>query len=304
MLNNNWSLCVLYIIILTVLSACSLHQPFRAHWWSYYERGVQQLNKTQPVYDNISNDFIAAIAERNQDARHAKTYGMHFIDYFPQRELGIVYFQQGKNQQAQQYLKASIASWPTSRAYHYLDAVRQKLLQQNNSDAHPPNLYFENSLPKVSNALGITLVGNAYDDSYVAAVRINGERIWQPHAQLQLHFSHYLPLHLGDNSIHVQVVDLLGNRSDNIWHIFVDRDAPQLGFDDIQLFNSGKQIRLRGSVLDEQAAPILRINDKIISLADDGSFSIDISPNDMHILNINTQDGIGNNMQQSIHISQ
>ncbi len=41
-------------------------------------------------------DFSAAIDQRDGDQRMARTYGMHFIDYFPSRELGILYFENGR----------------------------------------------------------------------------------------------------------------------------------------------------------------------------------------------------------------
>jgi len=39
------------------------------------------------------SDFQAAIRQREKDQRRARTCGMHFIDYFPHQELGIVYFE-------------------------------------------------------------------------------------------------------------------------------------------------------------------------------------------------------------------
>ncbi|KPA14671.1 hypothetical protein MHK_005122, partial [Candidatus Magnetomorum sp. HK-1] len=41
----------------------------------------------------------AAIRIRKDERWHARTYGMHYVDYFPHRELGIAYFLLGKEYQ-------------------------------------------------------------------------------------------------------------------------------------------------------------------------------------------------------------
>ena len=46
-------------------------------------------------FDQAAGDLNAALEQRGRDQRMARTYGMHFVDYFPHRELGIIYFEPG-----------------------------------------------------------------------------------------------------------------------------------------------------------------------------------------------------------------
>jgi hypothetical protein len=59
---------------------------FRGRWWNYYERGVSLADKH--LWNDAETDLREALRQRGQDQRRARTYGMHFLDYFPHRELG------------------------------------------------------------------------------------------------------------------------------------------------------------------------------------------------------------------------
>jgi hypothetical protein len=62
---------------------------WRARWWNYYKRGTSYA--AGEFWTEAIADLQQAIAQRSVDQRQARTYGLHFIDYFPHRELGIVY---------------------------------------------------------------------------------------------------------------------------------------------------------------------------------------------------------------------
>ena len=46
-------------------------------------------------WQEAESDLREALAVRTQDARRARTYGAHFIQYFGNRELGVVLYKQG-----------------------------------------------------------------------------------------------------------------------------------------------------------------------------------------------------------------
>jgi len=103
-------LCLLFLLAVSILCGCA-HQPdraaytkdgkvygqvrgtFRHKWWNYYERGLSFTDGR--FFEEAVKDFNSAIAKREKDQRMARTYGMHFVDYFPHRELGIVHYQTG-----------------------------------------------------------------------------------------------------------------------------------------------------------------------------------------------------------------
>ena len=66
---------------------------FRNRWWNYYERGLSFADGG--FFKEAAADLQEAIRQRDKDQRMARTYGMHFVDYFPHREMGIIYFEMG-----------------------------------------------------------------------------------------------------------------------------------------------------------------------------------------------------------------
>jgi len=66
-----------------------------------------------------SNDILAA----GQDANRARTYGLHFREYYPIRELGICHYYLGNVELAKHYLAHSLAQAPSQRAQEYLHTL-------------------------------------------------------------------------------------------------------------------------------------------------------------------------------------
>ena len=60
---------------------------FRGRWWSYYERGTSYL--AGGFHEEAAADFQQALKGRSRDTWRARTYGLHFVEYFPARELGV-----------------------------------------------------------------------------------------------------------------------------------------------------------------------------------------------------------------------
>ena len=97
---------------------------FRHKWWNYYERGISYAEGE--FYEDAIGDFTQAINQRPGDQRMARTYGMHFIDYFPHRELGIIHYQRGDLAAARKELELSLSQYPSAKARYYLDRVRKE----------------------------------------------------------------------------------------------------------------------------------------------------------------------------------
>ncbi|MBV6341199.1 hypothetical protein [Candidatus Magnetobacterium casense] len=84
---------------------------FRGRWFNYYERGVSfsscgqalsdkgDTEAARPYLESAVRDFEAAIRIKKYERWHARTYGMHYVDYFPHRELGIAQFLLGEGYQ-------------------------------------------------------------------------------------------------------------------------------------------------------------------------------------------------------------
>ena len=84
---------------------------FKSQWNDFYARGVSYSDGE--FWEDAAADFSKALEKRQDDQRRARTYGMHFIDYFPNRELGIAYFHLGRFQEAVRALEFSPSPPPT-----------------------------------------------------------------------------------------------------------------------------------------------------------------------------------------------
>src|SRR5262249_23814271 len=103
-------------------------QIWRGRWWNYYERGISYA--AGEFWDEAMADFQAALAQYAQDERRARTYGVHLIDYFPHRELGVVYYRLARYPEAIRELETSLSTIETAKTKFYLNRARKALLEQ------------------------------------------------------------------------------------------------------------------------------------------------------------------------------
>ena len=112
---------------------------FQGRWYHYYERGLSFAEGH--CWGKAENDLEKALKQRDDGDRiRARTYGMHFIDYFPHRELGIVLFHQKRYADAIRELEASLNATETASAEFYLDQCRKAQILSQTSDKHPPEI--------------------------------------------------------------------------------------------------------------------------------------------------------------------
>jgi hypothetical protein len=134
----------------TILKAFNLH---RGRWWNYYARGSWLLAAGH--YDTALKDFNDAIDQRTRDRRDARTYGMHFMDYFPQRESGLAYCFLAERAtdmsrkkelfgKAIAHLETSIDQAPSSKAKFYLKRATAGFWRTTQEDTTPPVVWIKN----------------------------------------------------------------------------------------------------------------------------------------------------------------
>jgi tetratricopeptide (TPR) repeat protein len=80
---------------------------FRGKWWNYYERGTSFAEGD--FWEEAEADLKKAIEKRSEDDRRARSYGLHFVEFFPHRELGVVYFNQNRIEEAERELQLSLS---------------------------------------------------------------------------------------------------------------------------------------------------------------------------------------------------
>jgi TolB-like protein len=113
---NAKSIAIMTIFFLSIL----LFTPVLAggEWYKIYQDGLDAMEKGD--YKAASELFIQAIQGNADDNENVRTYGLHFIEYFPHRELGICLYQLGEKKGAQQELQISMKMEPSDRAKQYL----------------------------------------------------------------------------------------------------------------------------------------------------------------------------------------
>lgn len=267
------TIVIFSFVVVLIAAACtrttidSRRQPpvFRQRWWNYYERSLSAADARD--YRTARADLAEAITLRNRDQRMARTYGMHFIDYFPHRELGVIHWLTGDLQSALTELERSIEHYPTAKARFYLDAVRKALIQQRGDTGDPPELALDIPSDIVRTRDDPFLVrGTARDSEYVAAIKVMGEPVFLEGARQRIAFSHPLRLPQGRYNIEVSADNLAGQTGRRQFTLMVDRAGPLIMVD--RFDREGEDGVIEGMVLDDAGVASIEINGRHLRFRD------------------------------------
>ena len=236
---------------------------FRGRWWNYYERGRSFAEGE--FYEEARQDYQNAIAQRRKDQWMSRTYGMHFVDYFPHRELGVVYFETGRHEEAVTELETSLAMADSAKAKYFLNKARRALLEKRGDDTAAPAIrVIEPADGFVTNRFSILVRGEAEDDKFVSSIFINGIPQLIELSAKKLSFRQELPLKNGRNDILVRTVDLSGKESETRLQILSDRKGPIIIVEKTERL--GNKIRVTGSLADNSGIDTFAINGTDVSL--------------------------------------
>jgi len=223
---------------------------FRHRWWNYYERALSFSDGE--FHKEAILDLKIAVEQRPEDQRMARTYGMHFVDYFPHREAGIAYYRMGDLTAAQGELELSISQYPSSKARFYLDRVRKALIEREGGEVKPPRLVLDFQNGEIWTRDDPVIVsGVAEDERYVAGVSIMGISLFLEQAQTRIPFKRALQLSQGRHEIAVEARNLLGKKASRNVVIRVDREGPVITVEKIEEDKTQGGIVITGSVYDE-----------------------------------------------------
>jgi tetratricopeptide (TPR) repeat protein len=233
---------------------------FREQWSDYYERALSYMDGE--CYSQALLDLEAAIQQKNKDQKMARTTSLIFVDYFPHREKGVIYYYQKKYQQALQELTKSISQEPTSKAYYYINQVRSNLLKQTISDISNPTIHIQypEQLAQKKEILftkekSFQISGVVRDEQYVSEVNIsNRAMIMENGAVKQFPFFQILFLKQGLNNIKITAKNLMGGFTELQTTIYLDQSGPM-----VHVLQYNKD-NISGYILDESGINSLEIN--------------------------------------------
>jgi len=235
---------------------------FRQQWWSYYERGASYARGG--YRGDATRDFQAALALRDDDCRQARTYGMHHVDYFPNRELGIVRLADGDYRAAERLLERSLQFAPSERAHYFLDQARRQRLQQERGDRFEPTLEIESpgAMDRLTRDLHLHVAGTATDDTFVAAITVDSRSFPFAPSRPRVVFHMDVDLHEGENRIPVRAEDLVGRVTEREVRVIADYHGPEITI--VEVAPEGDGLRVAGFVSDRSGIAALTVGNHAV----------------------------------------
>lgn len=90
-------------------------------WYKSYSNGLEAMERSD--WKTAVGYFDAALAQKNKDSGKVRAYGAVFIQYFPNRERGICYYNLGDTERARTDLTLSLQQSSSLRAREYLNKI-------------------------------------------------------------------------------------------------------------------------------------------------------------------------------------
>ena len=272
---------------------------YRGKWWNHYVRGRWYADGG--YYDEAIQDFKKSISLRSKDERSARSYGLHFWEYFAHRELGIVYYNQEKYEEAKKELETSLSTADSARTKFYLNKSNEEILKITKSDQEPPQIKISSHANgEFVNRPIINLKGVVSDDCYANSnnILIQGKKLFIELAEKNINFSEDVSLRPGENVICMEASDLTGKSTKRNLTIIRDIHPPILYLDDVQIRQKdGKQIAsVKGTVVDDYGLKELYINDTEVHIHShkEDNFDEDIVLTDGNKISFKVVDIAGN----------
>ncbi|MCP4353984.1 MAG: hypothetical protein GY795_51720 [Desulfobacterales bacterium] len=204
---------------------------FQGRWWHFYERALSFADGG--FWTESENDLREAIKQKKDDERRVQTFGMHFIDYFPHRELGIALYHKGNIEDAIKELTTSLINVKSTKAELYLDKARKALIERGDLDRQPPEIIISYPVhPFFTNKLSVVIRGIARDDTFVRHIKVGGKEVRVDVSNREIPFRAEVPVVPGKNVISVQAVDLSDKKTPTSVVVYVDRTGPTLSIDE------------------------------------------------------------------------
>lgn len=110
-----------YLIVIILLISISSPLFSGGKWYNHYEDGLELMK--QGNWAQAIEKFNEALKVKRRDTKQIKTYGMHFIEYYPHRERGICFYNLGQLKRAAIDLNISIKQQYSARAQEYLAKI-------------------------------------------------------------------------------------------------------------------------------------------------------------------------------------
>ena len=240
----------------------SKYRAFPSEWYEYYETGLSFAEGCH--WDKAVDYLNRAIELRHDDQWRARTYGRHFIDYFPNRELGIAYYFMGRFDDSVEELEVSLSQTPTAKALLYLERAYYALLDQKEANISYPKIVLNELWTRED---PVFLSGNVKDRKYIKLINVEGLPVFLLNSfkdlKKDVNFNTQLSLSQGVHTIKVEVENIMGEVSKKTeeMKVHVDRLGPMLTVNKQWYDVTSNEARFTISIKDEIGVSYLSAND-------------------------------------------
>jgi TolB-like protein len=189
---------------------------------------------------------------------------MHFLDYFPHREMGIALYHLKKYPEAIKELGTSLSQEESAKAKYFLNKARKSMLVSQGRVKLPPRIQITSPQEgEYTNLFSVEVTGVAEDDQFVSQIEINGTSLFIELSQKTMEFKQTVDLHDGINLIRVKAKDLTGEETEKVIRVIVDRQGPLFSIEDVNVERRKEGIiGIRCSLADEVGLSSLNLQDK------------------------------------------
>ena len=251
---------------------CSPDSMFTERWFDYYEWAMTY--QACKCYDLAIDGLNKSIETMPEEKRWKRTIGMHFIEYFPHREKGIIYYLMNELEKAEQELTLSISQEESSKAKYFMNQVRKAKIEQTTKERSTPTIRFlyPNNI-KLTNANqpdryelktneeNIIIQGVVSGNQYISDLCIDKTPIFIELSQVSIQFDQSLHLNEGYHDIPITAKTLVQGEK-TVWiNIHVDRSGPMIIIDEWRQDHS-----VIGRLIDRSGIVSLKANDNDIQI--------------------------------------
>jgi hypothetical protein len=240
----------------------SLDGKFTATFDDHYKIGKDYAKGG--FFEAAKKQFMIAKGKENFDKSKVQTEGMHYIEYFPHREIGIMSYYQGNTSEALKYLEQSIAFESSPRAIYYLNCVRRAISQKQAKDTRPPSIavQFPDTIllgkQYFTKRYNQPVSGQISDNDYVQSIWLDHQKVPVEKFSPSVSVNELISLSAGENIIHLTAVDVSGNVSTFKQSIFLDIMGPVISISS-QSEEIQQSAMLKGHIMDESGIQKLDI---------------------------------------------
>jgi hypothetical protein len=215
---------------------------------------IEQANFQQALSD-FQTSLELRPPSKQYDRRMVRTYGMHYLDYFPDRETGFILYLQHQYEKAKKFLDRSIQSEPSAKAYYYLNQVKKKL---KTSYSQPvlaltdPCIMTNNRCEIWQQESILFIRGTVHNTQLLAEIRIQEAPFWFDNGTNIINFSKRFVFEEGKHNIRIQAKNICGSVLEKQIILHVDQTGPAISIEkiaqtemiDIKALDSSGQLTL------------------------------------------------------------